>query len=208
MNVITLDFETYYDTQHSLSHLSTVQYVASDLFKVWGVGIKINDTPTEWFGEDECADAIKAIQWDESAVVCHNTLFDAYILTQHYNCTPKYYYDTAAMARGLAPNESASLKATCERMFPDDKTMRKGDELINAKGIFDLPPDIEEQIAGYCIQDVDLTYALYNKMQPIYPQSELDIIDITSRMFVEPKIVLNKPLLIAHREAVAEDTVQ
>ena len=208
MNVITLDFETYYDTQHSLSHLSTVQYVASDLFKVWGVGIKINDTPTEWFGEDECADAIKAIQWDESAVVCHNTLFDAYILTQHYNCTPKYYYDTAAMARGLAPNESASLKATCERMFPDDKTMRKGDELINAKGIFDLPPDIEEQIAGYCIQDVDLTYALYNKMQPIYPQSELDIIDITCRMFVEPKIVLNKPLLIAHREAVAEDTVQ
>lgn len=208
MNVITLDFETYYDTQHSLSHLSTVQYVASDLFKVWGVGIKINDAQTEWFGEDECADAIKAIQWDDAAVVCHNTLFDAYILTQHYNCTPKYYYDTAAMARGLAPNESASLKATCERMFPDDKTMRKGDELINAKGIFDLPPDIEEQIAGYCIQDVDLTYALYNRMQPTYPQSELDIIDLTCRMFVEPKLVLNKPLLVAHREAVIEDTIQ
>ena len=208
MNVITLDFETYYDTQHSLSHLSTVQYVTSDLFKVWGVGIKINDAQTEWFGEDECADAIKAIQWDDAAVVCHNTLFDAYILTQHYNCTPKYYYDTAAMARGLAPNESASLKATCERMFPDDKTMRKGDELINAKGIFDLPPDIEEQIAGYCIQDVDLTYALYNRMQPTYPQSELDIIDLTCRMFVEPKLVLNKPLLVAHREAVAEDTIQ
>ena len=208
MNVITLDFETYYDSQHSLSHLSTVQYVASDLFKVWGVGIKINDEPTEWFGADECADAIKAIQWDDAAVVCHNTLFDAYILTQHYNCTPKYYYDTAAMARGLAPNESASLKATCERMFPDDKTMRKGDELINAKGIFDLPPDIEEQIAGYCIQDVDLTYALYNRMQPTYPQSELDIIDLTCRMFVEPKLVLNKPLLVAHREAVAEDTIQ
>ena len=208
MNVITLDFETYYDTQHSLSHLSTVQYVTSDLFKVWGVGIKINDAPTEWFGEDECADAIKAIQWADAAVVCHNTLFDAYILTQYYNVYPKYYYDTAAMARGLSPNESASLKATCERMFPDDKTMRKGDELINAKGIFDLPPDIEEQIAGYCIQDVDLTYALYNRMQPTYPQSELDIIDLTCRMFVEPKLVLNKPLLVAHREAVAEDTVQ
>ncbi len=208
MNVITLDFETYYDSQHSLSHLSTVQYVASDLFKVWGVGIKVNDEPTEWFGADECADAIKAIQWDDAAVVCHNTLFDAYILTQHYNCTPKYYYDTAAMARGLAPNESASLKATCERMFPNDKTMRKGDELVNAKGIFDLPPDIEEQIAGYCIQDVDLTYALYTRMQPIYPQSELDLIDLTCRMFVEPKLVLNRTLLIAHKEAVAEDTVQ
>lgn len=208
MNIITLDFETYYDSEHSLGTLSTVQYVNSDLFKVWGVGIKINDAQTEWFGEDECTDAIKAIQWDEAAVVCHNTPFDAYILTQYYKCTPKYYYDTAAMARGLSPNESASLKATCERMFPDDKTMRKGDELINAKGIFDLPPDIEEQIADYCIQDVDLTYALYNRMQPTYPQSELDIIDLTCRMFVEPKLVLNKPLLIAHKEEVIQNTLQ
>ena len=47
MNVITLDFETYYDTEHSLAHLSAVQYVHSPLFKVWGVGIKINDAQPE-----------------------------------------------------------------------------------------------------------------------------------------------------------------
>ena len=92
MNVITLDFETYYDTEHSLAHLSAVQYVHSPLFKVWGVGIKMNDEPTEWFGADECADAIAQIQWDGAAVVCHNTLFDAYILTQYYKVYPKYYY--------------------------------------------------------------------------------------------------------------------
>jgi len=124
MNVITLDFETYYDTEQSLKKLTTVQYIHNPAFKVWGVGIKINDAQTEWFGEDECADAINAIQWDEAAVVCHNTLFDAYILTQHYKVQPAYYYDTAAMARGLSPNESASLKATCERMFPNDPNMR------------------------------------------------------------------------------------
>ena len=90
MNVITIDFETYYDTEQSLKNLTTVQYVHSPAFKVWGVGIKINDSQTEWFGEDECAEAISAIQWDDAAVVCHNTLFDAYILTQHYNCTPQY----------------------------------------------------------------------------------------------------------------------
>jgi len=208
MNVITLDFETYYDTEHSLAHLSAVQYVHSPLFKVWGVGIKMNDEPTEWFGADECADAIAQIQWAEAAVVCHNTLFDAYILTQYYKVYPKYYYDTAAMARGLAPNESSSLKNTCERMFPNDKTMRKGDELVNAKGIFDLPPDIEDQIAGYCIQDVDLTYALYNVMQPNYPQSELNLIDLTCRMYVEPKIFLNRTLLQAHKDDIVANTAQ
>ncbi len=208
MNVITLDFETYYDTEQSLKKLTTVQYVHSPAFKVWGVGIKINDAQTEWFGEDECADAINAIQWDDAAVVCHNTLFDAYILTQHYQVTPAYYYDTAAMARGLAPNESASLKATCERMFPDNSAMRKGDELVNAKGIYDLPPDIEEQIAGYCVQDVDLTHALFKLMLPSYPQSELNLIDLTCRMFVEPKIYLNKSLLVSHKTTVAQETEQ
>ena len=74
------------------------------------------------------------------------------------------------MARGISPNESASLANVAERLFPQDKTMRKGDELINAKGIFDLPPDIEEQIAGYCIQDVDLTYAIFKVMLSNYPQ--------------------------------------
>ena len=208
MNVITLDFETSYDTEHSLAHLSAVQYVHSPLFKVWGVGIKMNDEPTEWFGAEECADSIAQIQWAEAAVVCHNTLFDAYILTQYYKVYPKYYYDTAAMARGLAPNESSSLKNTCERMFPNDKTMRKGDELVNAKGIFDLPPDIEEQIAGYCIQDVDLTYALYNVMQPNYPQSELDLIDLTCRMYVEPRLFLNRTLLQAHKDDIVANTAQ
>ena len=206
MNIITLDFETYYDTQHSLKHLNTVQYVNSDLFKVWGVGIKLNDEPTEWFGPEECADAIAQIQWAEAAVVCHNTLFDAYILTQYYKVYPKYYYDTAAMARGISPNESASLANVAERLFPQDKTMRKGDELVNAKGIFDLPPDIEEQIAGYCIQDVDLTHAIFKVMLANYPQKELDLIDLTCRMFVEPKIFLNKNLLISHKEQVATET--
>ena len=206
MNIITLDFETYYDAQHSLKHLNTVQYVNSDLFKVWGVGIKLNDEPTEWFGPEECTEAIQAIQWDDAAVVCHNTLFDAYILTQHYKVQPAYYYDTAAMARGISPNESASLANVAERLFPQDKTMRKGDELVNAKGIFDLPPDIEEQIAGYCIQDVDLTYAIFKVMLSNYPQKELDLIDLTCRMFVQPKIFLNKNLLIAHKEQVAAET--
>ena len=73
MNVITLDFETYYDTVHSLAHLSAVQYVHSPLFKVWGVGIKMNDEPTEWFGAEECADAIAQILWAEAAVAVSYT---------------------------------------------------------------------------------------------------------------------------------------
>lgn len=207
MNNVYLDFETYYDTQVSLSKITTLQYVHHPEFKIWGVGIKFNDEPTEWFGEDEYLDALQEIPWEDCAVICHNTLFDAYILTQHLGLYPAYYYDTAAMARGLYPNQSASLKATAERVFPDDETMRKGEELINAKGIRDLSPELDAQIGGYCIQDVDLTYAIFKQFIQTYPQEELDVIDLTCRMFVEPKLTLNSELLINHKEETKQRTL-
>ena len=54
------------------------------------------------------------------------------------------------------------------RYFPDDNNMRKDEELITAKGTYDLPPAIEDALAGYCIQDVDLTYAIYQQLLPEY----------------------------------------
>jgi DNA polymerase len=198
--LITLDFETYFDTKVSLTKLTTMDYVRHEKFKVWGVGIKINDGPTEWYGEDEAELAIQDINWPEATVVCHNTPFDGYILTRHYGVTPKYYIDTAAMNRGLFPGQSARLKDCAVRAFPDDATMRKGEELADAKGIYDLDPELEEAIAGYCIQDVDLTYAIYLQLVDRMPQSEMDIIDMTCRMFCEPKLIVNREALILFRD--------
>ena len=86
MQKIYLDFETYYDVQLSLTKMSTVQYVNHPDFKVWGVGIKVEDGPTEWYNEEETPEILGQIDWAATAVVCHNTLFDAYILTQYYGC--------------------------------------------------------------------------------------------------------------------------
>jgi len=198
--LVTLDFETYYDTKVSLTKLTTMDYVRHEKFKVWGVGIKIDHDDTEWYGEDEAEAAIHDIDWSEATVVCHNTPFDGYILTRYYGVIPKYYIDTAAMNRGLFPGQSARLKDCAIRAFPNDATMRKGEELADAKGIYDLDPELEEAIAGYCIQDVDLTYAIYNQLVDRMPQSEMDIIDMTCRMFCEPKLTVDREALIKFRD--------
>ena len=210
MNItkIYLDFETYYDVQLSLSKMSTVQYINHPDFKVWGVGIKVEDGPTEWYNEEETPEILSQIDWDNTAVVCHNTLFDAYILTQYYGYKPAFYYDTAAMSRGLYPNMSASLANAVRRQFPNDETMRKGEELVNAKGVRDLDPELDAQIGGYCIQDVDLTYALFQDYITLYPDKELRIIDLTVRMFVEPKLMLDRGLLTTYKEEIATRTEQ
>ena len=203
MKLLTLDFETYYDTKLSLGKMTTMEYVAHDMFKVWGVGAKIEDGETVWYGEDEAEDFIHSLDWSDIDLLCQNTLFDGYILTQYYGVTPAFYRDTAAMSRGWWPAQSASLKSIAERCFPDDESMRKGEELASAKGIYDLPPDLEEDIARYCIQDVDLTYAIYRQLEPHYPQSEIELIDITTRMFCEPSLKIDRCRLTSYLEQEA-----
>ena len=198
--LITLDFETYFDTKVSLTKLTTMDYVRHEKFKVQGVGIKIDREATEWYDSHEAEAAINDIDWSDVALVCHNTPFDGYILTRYYGVQPKYYIDTAAMARALAPGLSASLKDTAIRLFPDDESMRKGDELASTKGIYDLDQELSDMLGQYCVQDVDLTFALYQKMHLSMPLSELDLIDMTCRMFCEPKLIVDREALVTFRD--------
>ena len=207
LSVLVLDFETYFDPHYSLKKLTTAEYVNGDQFKVWGLGVRFfSEQEADWLNENDVEAFLQDVDWDNTAVVCHNALFDGYILTQYYNVHPAFYYDTAAMARGIDPMQSAKLSEVCKRLWPDDEQMRKGDELVSAKGIVDLPPDIEDQIAGYCKQDVDLTHSIYNKLKSEIPRTELHIIDLTTKMFVEPKLTVDRELLTKYRDRVAEES--
>ena len=49
MDLVTLDFETYYDRDYSLSKMTTEAYVRDPRFEVIGVGVKVNDHATDWY---------------------------------------------------------------------------------------------------------------------------------------------------------------
>ena len=56
MKILTLDFETFFDTNFSLTKMTTMEYVNSDMFTVWGVGCKLENDLTEWYSKDEIKD--------------------------------------------------------------------------------------------------------------------------------------------------------
>ena len=47
--MLTIDFETFYSREFSLTKLTTEEYVRSPEFQVIGVAVKVNDGPAEWF---------------------------------------------------------------------------------------------------------------------------------------------------------------
>ena len=57
MNILTVDFETYYSQSFSLTKLTTEQYVRDDQFEVIGVAVAKDDEGAVWFSgsHDEIA---------------------------------------------------------------------------------------------------------------------------------------------------------
>lgn len=203
MSLITLDFETYYDKEFSLSKLTTEQYIRDERFQVIGFCYKVGAGVIHWVtGTDaEIKRSLLQLELEKHQVLCHNTAFDGAILSWRYGIKPKFLFDTLSMARPLTGlTVGGSLRALA-KMF---NLGEKGTEVYNTLGKRRENFSYSEiqRFGDYCKQDVNLTYQLFEKLMPYTTKQELFIIDLMLRMFTEPKIVLDKARLEAHLENV------
>ena len=204
MDLITIDFETYYDRDFSLTKLTTEEYVRSDRFEVIGVSVKVNNNGTEWASgtHEQLKEWLQdSFDWSDSLVLAHNTLFDGAILNWRFGVSPRVWLDTLCMGRALHGVEvGGSLKAMADRYGLGEK----GTEVLNALGKrrLDFSEDELARYGDYCINDVELTYKLFNRLARKFPKQELKIIDTTLRMFIEPRLELDVRLLEKHLEQI------
>lgn len=196
MDFVTLDFETYYSKEYSLSRMTTEAYVRDDRFQVIGMGIKIDDGPTEWLTDRFLIQA-RLSSLTGCAMLCHNTAFDGLIASHHFGFMPKFLMDTMSMARPKhALTTGVSLKALAEHYELESKgtvlsaTMGLRREEFNHLQLAAL--------GAYCKTDVELTYKLFKILNKGFPPSELKLIDQTLRMYVSPLLRVNWELLKNH----------
>jgi DNA polymerase len=199
MHLVTLDFETYYDREFSLSKLTTEAYVRDPRFEVIGVGLKVNGTATEWASgtHEQIQDYLNSFDWSDAMLLCHNTMFDGAILDWKFGIRPKVYADTMCIARAIHGVEtSASLRAVSEKYGIGEK----GTEVVQALGKRreDFTDAELARYGDYCVNDVDLTYKLFTIMAKDFPRKELKLIDLTLRMFIQPMLELDLGLLEQH----------
>ena len=199
MDLITLDFETYYNKEYSLKKFTTEEYVRDPRFEVLGVAIKVNNGETEWASgtHEELSNYLQTFNWQNSMALAHNTLFDGAILNWSFGINPRVYSDTMCIARALhGVEDSASLKALADRYGIGVK----GDETTNTLGKRrETFSEAElERLGDYAVNDVDLTYKLFTIMAKGFPKKELKLIDISLRMFIEPILDLDLDLLEDH----------
>ena len=192
MNLITLDFETYYDKDYSLKKVTTEEYVRSQDFEVIGLGIKLDNNPTEWASgtHKQVKEYLHTFPWESSMVLAHNTMFDGAILNWQFGIKPKAYTDTLCISRAVNGVEvSSSLDALAKRY----DVGIKGKEVLNTIGKRREEFTEEElsKFGDYCVNDVELTHKVFLKMATDFPKKELKLIDLSLRMFIEPMLDLD-----------------
>lgn len=199
MDVYTVDFETYYDKEYSLSKMSTEDYVADERFEIMMIGVKKNNEPAEIL---QCPDfesytiELRKRGVHRGAVLCHNTMFDALILAMRLQIISPMLLDTLAMAQALLKpfHRSISLGKCLEhRKSP----LSKGTAVHSMIGrrLATLTRSEYQEYAQYCKDDVDGEYWLFQDMKALLPKDEYLIIDMTLRMYLEPEFELDSDTL-------------
>jgi DNA polymerase len=205
MELFTLDFESFYSRTFSLSKLTYDEYINDDQFEVIGVGVKRNSEPTQWFSgtKQETHDWLAQFDLDNNAVIMHNAMFDASILAFHFGIYPKVILDTLAMARAL---HGATVGNSLKRLAEYYGVGEKGTEVHN---FIDYRRDTftPQELAAYgeyCKQDVNLTKQIFDLMRSKFNQTELKLIDMTIRMYTEPKFMYDREFLVQHLKEVQD----
>ena len=202
-DLITIDFETFYSKTFSLSKMTTEAYIRSPEFEVIGVGVKVNDTPAEWCSgtHGEIKAFLDQYDWANAKVIAHNMAFDGAILSWHFGIVPYRYIDTLSMAR---PVTQATVGGSLAKLAKKFCLGEKGTEVIDALGKRRLEFTSSDlaQYGNYCKNDVELTYLLYHVLEQFSTPAEMFVIDLMIRMYTDPVLVLDKPLLENHLQEV------
>lgn len=226
MQVITLDFETYWTSDFSLSKISFIEYIKSPLFEVISVAVKVGDQPTKCvFGHKEVGDFLRTFDWANSAAVAHNgNEFDHPLLVWTYDCHPKLFVDTLALSKAKFQSEvGGSLKAlsTSFGLPEKDNTI-----LTSTKGKRYVDMDLAEMrdMAAYNRTDTDNTYELFKKLRnadtdgmddlrdltkaTTWHKKEMLLSDMTARMICYPQLHADTALLDSTLKTVTDSKEQ
>lgn len=195
MRLVSLDFETYYDNDYSLSKLTTEAYVRDPRFEVIGCAVSLDFAPAVWLTPEQFAVFARGL--NDVAISAHHTHFDGLILSQHYGVRPAYWFDTLSMSRAI---HGSRIGNGLDALMKHYEIGAKGSDVVQAKGKHraDFTPAEYHAYGVYACNDTWGHQQVLKKLLPLFPRSELDLIDTTIRMYTEPSLLIDEPRLGAY----------
>lgn len=202
--IVTIDFETYYDPQYSLSKITTEEYIRSPLFECIGLSIWLPNAPAPvWYPGETGIPTLQAIDWSTHALLAHHCAFDGSIAAWRYGVHAKLYLDTMSMGQPLFGFTSGvSLAKLSEAL----QCGVKGDEVVRALGkrLNMFSPQELADYGRYCVNDTVLCRRIFEKLAPLTSSKDLAAIDEELRCFIDPRIMLDAAILKTYHQEIVD----
>lgn len=206
MNLLTLDFESYYDTKYSLRAMTPPEYILDPRFEMLICAVALNTKPTMVLSEPELRKFLQEQNPDDTTTVSHNALFDSSVLSWRYGFVPYRSLDTLGMARALLGHRLARLDLGS---VADALGLGvKGDTVLKVKGMHlddIVKAGMMDEFVEYCRNDNDLCRAIFKKLAPAFPAEQFRMMDLVIRCATQPKLLIDRPLLVEHLATVKAD---
>lgn len=194
---VFVDLETYWSKDHTLTKMNPITYCTHKETELLSIAYKFGDSPAECVvGEGNIKAWAKQVVWSNKFVIGHNlSLFDSMILRWRLGIKPKMWGCSLAMSRPLhGLTVGGSLAALVEHYGIGKKDQSA---IVNTKGrhLCDFTDAEINALMEYNKADVEQCAELFKRLLPQTPKAELQVIDMTVRMLVEPKFRVDTELL-------------
>lgn len=202
-----LDWETYYDTDYSLSNLMTPEYVLDQRFEPIILGLALHGAlPVHYSGDKPYFKRLLGrLPWDRIEVVAHNAIFDGSILEWIFGYRPARYMCSMMGSRPYCAPYTGSMSLA--KVMEYFKVGQKGNEVKNFKGYHrkDFSSSELARYGAYSANDAWGACQIDDQIQKMMPQDERDLIDLTIKKFTRPKVGISVPVIMDRLDAITNE---
>jgi hypothetical protein len=205
-DVLILDFETYYDAEYSLRRMTPAEYILDPRYETIMCAAQVNGGAHSIIDGPDFAAFLTNFDPAKTTTITFNALFDNAILAWRYGFVPHTMLDAMAMARTLDGHQLVrfSLAALSEHIG----ITAKGTTIHNVIGMrrADIlaAPGLWNAFSAYCLQDNINCEAIFKHYYPRLPWAERRLMDMVLRCCVEPRFMVDVPLLDQHIQDVQQ----
>lgn len=164
VNLLVLDFETYFDQDYTLRKLTTESYIRDERFEALGCGF-IADGRREWVNGPFIKEALEDYHVAGNACLCHHAQFDGLILSHHFGVRPRHWYCTLSMARlCLGVHLSVGLDSLAKYFGLAAKTVPYNEFKGLRYSELACRRDLLRRLGDGCLHDCELTLTIFQKL--------------------------------------------
>ena len=194
MDILAIDFESFYSREYGLQKMTTQEYVLSPHFECICVAVVWNGLPTSFTGTLEATkEWLQRFPWKTSMACAHNAMFDSAILEWIFDIHPKMWFCTMMSSRPICAPFTTRGKVSLATIADYYEYEAKGTEVTRAIGMRrrDFSPGQMRSYLDYCEHDARLSHNIFKEHVPQMRQPEIKLIDATIKKFCRPVLMLD-----------------